>query len=556
MSASPYPFQRRWGEANDSAHSIALPRSRRSRLPGEDSSPIPLHPHANGVPPLPQGNAQDLWITDELLFDYQRCNRRAFLDVYGDTERRDPPSDYLKKLRQDSLAHQLDVLGEGQVHRPHYPPKDWRAGAIATLELMQQGVERITKGVVVVPHEPGIWLVSCPDLLIKQPGVSAFGEWYYVPVDVRLGKRPKLDYQVTAAFHAYVLTQVQNAWSAESWLMLRQRGAHAVYVADMLPRMRDILNQCVDMLRLRQEPEVFIAHNRCDLCHWFSHCYALAEQQGHLSLLPGVTPNRYQYLRKLELLTLEALARSHPRSLEYLPGFGSAVAYRLVQQARSTLANRALPRPQLPTEALHPLLHPHELPTAPVELYFDIEAAPEQNLVYLHGVLVVDRPNRTETFYPFLATDPTAEATVWEAFLELITQFPDAPVYHFCPFEVQTVRRLGDKFDTAPDVINAIVERFVDLHERVTRVAVLPVESYALKAIARWLGFTWRDAEANGAQSIFWYAEWRRTGDRTYLDTILRYNEDDCRATYHVKEWLHQFLQEHPYPAFEGIEDA
>jgi len=522
-------------------------RSRQS----EGHPPIPLHPNPNGIPPVPQGSDQDLWVTDELLFDYQRCSRRAFLDVYGDADRRDPPSDYLKKLRQDSLAHQLDVLGEGQVHRPHYPHQDWQAGAIATLELMQQGVDRITKGVVVIQHEPGIWLVSCPDLLVKQSGVSAFGDWYYVPVDVRLGKRPKLDYQITAAFHAYVLAQVQNAWSAESWLMLRQRGAYAVYVAEMVPRMRDILNECVDMLRLQQEPEVFIAHNRCDLCHWFSHCYELAQQDDHLSLLPGVTPNRYHYLRNLNLLSLDALAVTHPRLLEYLPGFGSHVAYRLVQQARATLSNAALPRPLMPEEAPRPLLHPHELPTSPVELYFDIEAAPEQNLVYLHGVLVVDRHAQSEVFYPFLASDPDDEAAVWYEFLDLVTQFPAAPVYHFCPFEVQTVRRLGQKFNSSSQVVEALIERFVDLHERVTRVAVLPVESYALKAIARWLGFNWRDADANGAQSIFWYAEWRRTGDRTYLDTILRYNEDDCRATYHVKEWLTQFLQENPYPAFE-----
>lgn len=487
-------------------------------------------------------------MTDELLFDYQRCHRRAFLDVYGNPEERDPPSDYLRKLRQDSLTHQLAVLGDDAVPQPRYPAKDWRAGAIATLELMQQGVERIARGVLIVQHEPGIWLVSCPDLLIRHPGPSVFGDWHYIPTDIRLGKRPKLDYQITAAFHAYVLAHVQEAWSAESWLMLRQRGAYAVYVADLIPQMRDILDRCVEMLRLRQEPDVFIAHNRCDLCHWSSHCYGLAQKAEHLSLLPGVTPNRYQHLQRLSLTDLASLAATHPHTLELLPGFGASVAYRLVQQAQATLQNRALPRPLMPGESPTPLLIPSELPSAPVELYFDIEAAPEQNLVYLHGVLVVDYSARTETFHPFLATHPDQEEAVWEEFLVLLERYPDAPIYHFCPFEVQTVRRLGRQFGVSDAYIEAIVDRFVDLHERVTRATVLPVESYALKAIARWLGFNWRDADANGAQSIFWYAEWRRTGDRAYLDTILRYNEDDCRATFHVKSWLAQFLSEYPHP--------
>jgi uncharacterized protein len=84
----------------------------------------------------------------------------------------------------------------------------------------------------------------------------------------------------------------------------------------------------------------------------------------------------------------------------------------------------------------------------------------------------------------------------------------------------------------------------VDLHDRVTQSVTLPVESYALKHIARWLGFDWRDSTANGAQSIYWYAQWLSTGDRTYLESILMYNEDDCRATYHVKEWLVTFLDQ------------
>jgi uncharacterized protein len=58
------------------------------------------------------------------------------------------------------------------------------------------------------------------------------------------------------------------------------------------------------------------------------------------------------------------------------------------------------------------------------------------------------------------------------------------------------------------------------------------------------LGFEWRGNSANGAQCICWYNQWLETGDRAYLDTIVRYNEDDCRATYVAKAWLADFLDE------------
>lgn len=42
----------------------------------------------------------------------------------------------------------------------------------------------------------------------------------------------------------------------------------------------------------------------------------------------------------------------------------------------------------------------------------------------------------------------------------------------------------------------------------------------------------------NSANSIVWYDEWIRTGNRELLDRIIQYNEDDVCATYHVKKWL------------------
>ncbi|NJO39644.1 MAG: TM0106 family RecB-like putative nuclease [Cyanobacteria bacterium CRU_2_1] len=484
-----------------------------------------------------------MWLTDDLLFNFQRCRRRMFLDVYGDQQLRDPPNDYLLKLHQDSLAHQRTVLANDLVHRPNYPRRDWVAGATATLEFMQQGVDRITQGVLQMTLENGVNLVSCPDILVKQPGQSIFGDWLYAPVDIRLGKRPKLDYQVAATFHAYVLAVVQGMWSETSWLMLRQRGSYAVNLVEMLPRMQEALQGCMETLLQPEEPELFIAHNRCDLCQWFSHCYGLAQSDRHLSLLPGVTPSRYAFLKEQNITTVETLAVAIPKQLESLPGFGLQVAHRLIRQAQSTLQNQALADVTPPHPPPHPLLSAIELPTASVELYFDIEAAPEQNLVYLHGVLVVDRFAQSEIFYPLLAEHQRDEGLVWEQFLELVWQYPDAPIFHFCPYEVQTAKRLAEQYGTPSDRVEPLMARFVDLHERVTRVAILPVESYALKPIARWLGFDWRDPDANGAQSICWYAKWLETGDRAFLEAILRYNEDDCRATHRVKDWLVEFSQ-------------
>ncbi|GAB4428568.1 MAG: TM0106 family RecB-like putative nuclease [Cyanobacteria bacterium J069] len=531
---------------------ISTESNERLAQPSISEPPDLFQPNVHALHSPPSGfHSQVIWLTDELLFSFQRCSRRAYLDRYGDLDQCDAPSDYLLKLRQDSLAHRREILQDAIIHEADYPRSNWVAGAETTLNLMRQGVERITRGVLVTEYRHGVMLVSCPDLLVRQPGESIFGDWMYVPTDIRLGKRPKLDYQVMAAFHAYVLAAVQGAWCDTSWLMLRQRGPYAVDLVDLVPRMEEILYACAEMLLTEREPEVFIAHNRCDLCHWYSFCYGLAtgDSQGdrfanrHLSLIPGVTPSRYVYLKQLQITTLEALAATPPRELEMLPGFGPSVAQKLVHQAQASLSRQAVLNPLLPHTALESLVHHRKLPTAQVELYFDIESAPEQNVVYLHGVLVVDRERGQTAFHALLAETPEDEQVAWSQLLELFWRYPDAPIFHFCPYEVQTVRHLGEEFGVPAEAVEHLLTRFVDLHDWVTQVALLPVESYALKAIARWLGFNWRDADASGAQSIFWYAQWLQTGDRAFLEAILRYNEDDCRATYRVKDWLVEFVE-------------
>jgi|GEM_PF-142404 uncharacterized protein len=621
-------------------------------------------------------------ITDKLLLSYQRCNLRAFLDTCGDWKQLDPPSDFLLKLMRDSAAYQQQVLEHETYQQPSYPRGDWEAGAIATLSLMQQGVDRIYRGVLIqgelgktnskstsmvgidgqyfsdtgevsethihlsssTPHSSNITLVSRPHLLIKQPGQSKFGDWSYVTADIWLSKRPKLDYQIIAAFHARVLASVQGTIPDSAWLMLRTKGFWQVDLDQRTPQMFEILDNCIEMIENRDKPEVFISRQKCNLCGWYTTCHGEAESIKHLSLLPGVTAGRYARLKTLEITDVESLANANSELLADYPEFPDGVAFDVVRQAQSHLLNQPLLReegrrkkeegrreevearredeeegrredeegrrkkeegrredeeegrmadegrekkeegrreeaevnqfiiipevaenslviakiepvktienksaaPSKPAPILRSKPIPYSqsvfLPIAPIELYFDIEAEPEMNLDYLHGVLVVDRYNKTEKFHGFLAESAAEEGAIWEQFLELMWAYPIAPIFHFCDYEVKTFKRLAKLYNTPAYLWKPVLKRFVDIHKQVTQKAIMPVESYALKPIARWLGFDWRDAKANGAQCVCWYDDWLKTGDRSILEAIVRYNEDDCRATYIVKDWLTNFL--------------
>ena len=85
----------------------------------------------------------------------------------------------------EKFTSQKFVLAQYDYHRPEYPKNDWEAGAKATIELMQQGVECIYKGVILAPYSKEITLLSRPHLLIRQQGNSKFGDWLDIPANIQ-----------------------------------------------------------------------------------------------------------------------------------------------------------------------------------------------------------------------------------------------------------------------------------------------------------------------------------------------------------------------------------
>ena len=488
-------------------------------------------------------------ITDWLLLDYRRCQRRAYLNLYGDESEQRPERDFLLKLRQESKKHTEAVLASQftQVVRPQSAVNQWQERAAETVALMKEGVDCIHQGILAhelsyypqhsetevetAPTPLTLKLVVHPHLLFKIPGRSRWGEWQYLPIGIQLGRRPKPEYKIIGAFQAQLLAGIQGQLPPKVQIILRRRNTYSVDLQEWLPRFHQTLVDCVQTLVNRQEPDVFISRQRCNLCHWHTHCYSLAQSQQHLSLVPGVTPSRYESLQSLGVASIPTLAQLNPTRVG--DTLGQSLASQLQRQAQAIIEQQAFLKIP-PEESI--------LPQTQVEFYFDIEAEPERNLDYLLGLVVVDTHNQSNTFRSFLAKVPEEEEAIWQAFIEFLLQYPEAPIYHFSGYERETIKRLADLYHTPKESRDLLLARCIDLHQLVVNHVICPVESYSLKSLANWLGFEWRDAAASGDQSVCWYDNWLTSRDSHYLDLILRYNEDDCRATWKLKQWLSEFL--------------
>lgn len=81
---------------------------------------------------------------------------------------------------------------------------------------------------------------------------------------------------------------------------------------------------------------------------------------------------------------------------------------------------------------------------------------------------------------------------------------------------------------------------WIDLHEQVKR-QIQTEGPLGLKQLAVAAGFHWRDPNPSGEASMLWYEVARRDDSLDALtsrERIKAYNEDDCRATKALRDWL------------------
>lgn len=200
------------------------------------------------------------------------------------------------------------------------------------------------------------------------------------------------------------------------------------------------------------------------------------------------------------------------------------------------------------------------VPRARIEIDIDLEFYGEH--VYLWGALVTSADPSVEAGYqPFVTfaelTDEV-EGRLFVAFWEwlsgtlAVAAASGVSARAYChsgeSAENRQLRAAARRFAGEPgvpaldDVEQFIAsDQWIDMRTVVTDHLITPFGT-GLKALASHAGFEWRDDDPGGEQSLDWYElatvdpdeDIRADAQRRLLD----YNEDDCRATYAVREWL------------------
>jgi len=453
------------------------------------------------------------------FYKYLKCPHWPYWDIFGDPKDKGEVSPLLEKLRQDGVVHEKDIIAKLGPFEELPEKGDAEQLAAATLAAMRKGAPLIYQGTL-THHD---W-VGRPDLLRRVELPSHLGDWSYEAVDIKSSRAMSEAQSYQLVFYALLLKEVQGV-KPETLRIINVEGVELAMPIDEAERgFFEVLERLLAIRAGEKPAPTFMSS--CKDSPWFGMCKKEAEEGNDISLIYKIYRNEAKRLREAGYHTLAKLADADLPTLKAdVKGVTDHRVERLQLQAQS-LHRKEIMRIDEP-----------RLPDAGVELHFDIEGDPMIGIEYLHGLLI--REGGKETYKAFAAEDPADEGRAWTEFCDFIEGYAGAPIYHYGWYELDAIRRLSARHGISRKAALALdPANMIDLNRVVQRCVIFPLYFYSLKDVAKHLGFRWRASDASGANSVLWFQEWCAKKDRALFQKITDYNEDDVRATAHLKDWL------------------
>ena len=462
--------------------------------------------------------------------------------------------------------------------------------ARATREAIRGGAEVVYQGVLAAAGAAGEpALLGRPDFLVRADLLDAPDDEprpagiHYEVVDAKLARSAKGRAVAQAAFYSDLLAGLQGVRPRWMHLTLGNRELASFRVADYAAcerQARRLLGAFVAADAGENPPSDPYPEpvEHCAICRWSGLCSARRRRDDDLSLIAGITKDQRRALKAAGVATMRGFA-----GLPALPELsrpGRDALRRAQLQARLQVASEddghiryELPDPERDATG-RPVVNRGLLALpepAAGDLFFDIEGARyysedgrEFGLQYLFGV--VDTADIDEAGAPryrqIWAFSRAGEKRAFEELIDFITErrarHPFLHVYHYNHYEPTSVDHLTELHETRQEAVGRLTGRFatredevddlfrlgvfVDLYRVVRQGIRAGVASYSIKRLEALCGYERRVdlQEATRSLIAFDAALEDATAESAGAQqrTVASYNEDDCRATLALRDWL------------------
>jgi uncharacterized protein len=367
----------------------------------------------------------------------------------------------------------------------------------------------------------------------------------YEPVDTKLARSAKPLHVIQLCFYAEQLERIQGRLPEYVHVELGSGERETLRTADFIAFFRRSRERLLAALAADTTPETWpwpVYH--CTICDFRHLCGEQRVAEDHPVTVAGLGRLHAERLGAAGIPTLTALAET---TQDGVPRIRPETFERLRSQAALQLHFTRT------GERLVELLADEEdrgfrLLPAPSEgdVWLDLEGhpfyEPARGLEYLFGWCWRDGGElRYEVVW---GLDRDGEKAAFERFVDWVEArrrvHSDLHVYHYAGYERTALRRLMGEHSTREAEIDDWLrqELLVDLYRVVKQSLRAGVTSYSIKEIEKLYGFERTAEVAGGAESVVLFEQWLEAGEDALLEGISAYNEEDCRSTVGLHEWL------------------
>ena len=319
----------------------------------------------------------------------------------------------------------------------------------------------------------------------------------------------------------------------------------------------------------------------CAICRWSERCAGRRRRDDDLSLIAGITAGQRRAL-KGRGVDDQAGFRGPRRAARTRPGEprrpwrarSHRRGCRWPARTPGTSSTSCWSRSATPRERLVPNRGLLALPEPVVgDLFFDIEGAryysedgKEFGLQYLFGVVDTADVDASGTprYTQIWAFDRRDEKRAFEELVDFITErrkrTPGLHVYHYNHYEPTAVDHLTELHETRQEAVGRLMGRFATREDEVDDLFRRGVFVDLYRVVRQGIPPAWRAIRSRGlsrcaATRARWTCGTRRSDliafeaaldDGTAADehdrqrVVAGYNEDDCRATLVLRDWLEE----------------
>ena len=352
------------------------------------------------------------------------------------------------------------------------------------------------------------------DGLKRVDGHSDLGSFYYVPILFSESHNVHRWHRLLLASLGTLIGRLQKRAPTRGVMYHREPCvATSIQFGAAARAGEDTVHDLARMWRNGVAPPLHL-NGHCPVCEFRVECRSQAIKEDSLTLLRGLGEKELKRYARRGIFTLTQLSHTfRPRRL----GKGARPVH-VRQHALQALAIR---------DRTVYIFGTPDVPASATEIYLDMEGKPDEQFVYLIG-LVVRRGDR-EDRHSFWADSKEDEQRIFDQMLAVVAKHPDARVYSYGSYERTFIKRLREGAQNKR-FIDSFLSRLVNALSIIYAHFYFPTYSNGLKEIGAFLGCTWSDEQASGLQSIVWRMRWERDPDERRKDSLLQYNLDDCVA--------------------------